>query len=286
MKIKSLGFNNTNKKLTNVGLGGEGVLRTTGENSEAFNVIQKAVESGITYCDSARVYKDSEIYYGQYWKENPDKKAPVFQTSKSAERSKAGALKDLNESLERLGADHLDLWQIHDVRDERDLSLISQKGGALEAFVQAKEKGLVKNIGVTGHHDPEILARAVEMWPVDSVLMPVNPVEEVIGGFLTRTLEAAHKKGIAVIAMKILGGKHYISDELGISAELLIRFALSYDITVAIVGCRTPDEVETLVKAGNQSSLLTRNERDEIVKPYMRMAQRLAFYRGSIFNKP
>lgn len=273
-------FENTNKQLTRVGLGGEGILRTTGKSTQAQKVIQAAMDHGITYCDSARVYMDSEVYYGNFWKTRQDLRKTVFQTSKSAQRTKQGALRDLSETLDRLNTDHLDLWQIHDVRDEQDLNLISQKGGALEAFVEAKEKGLVRHIGVTGHENPQILTRALEMWPVDSVLMPVNPVEEILGGFLTQTLDAAHKKGIAVIAMKILGQKHYIAEELGITADLLIRFALSYDITVAIVGCTTAREVAVLAKAGNENNPLTHAEKDEIVKPYLQQAKQLAFYRG------
>jgi predicted aldo/keto reductase-like oxidoreductase len=172
------------------------------------------------------------------------------------------------------------------VRTEKDLALISQKGGALEAFLEARDMGLVKHIGVTGHHDPEILAKAIEQWPVDAVLMPVNPVEEILGGFLTRTLSAAHEKGIAVIGMKVLGGKHYIATELGITAGLLTRFALSYDITLAIVGCSTPDEVTELAIAGRDAHSLTDGERKKIMEPFLPFAQKLAFYRGSIFNPP
>lgn len=280
------GFHRTTKPLTRVGLGGEGVLRTTGRMDQALEVIRAAVDGGIAYCDSARVYMDSEVYYGRYWGENPERREGVFQTSKSAERSRDGALKELHQSLARLNTGYLDLWQIHDVRDERDLELISRKGGALEAFTEAREQGLVRHIGVTGHHDPHILTRAVTDWPVDAVLMPVNPVEELIGGFLTHTLEAAHKKGIAVIAMKVLGGRHYIAEDQGITAELLIRFALSYDITLAIVGCSTPEEVRSLVRAGSCAAPLTPDERREILKPFGPVAPRLAFYRGSVFNRP
>ncbi|MCG8614627.1 MAG: aldo/keto reductase [Desulfobacterales bacterium] len=272
--------------VTRVGLGGEGVLRTRGRDEAARDVIAEAVAQGIGYYDSARVYMDSEIYYGQYWQANPGAREKIFHTSKSAERTREGALAELNQTLDRLGMDYLDLWQIHDVRGERDLDQISAKGGALEAFLEAREAGRVKHIGVTGHHDPDILTRAVEMWPVDSVLMPVNPVEEILGGFLSRTLPAAQKKGIAVIAMKILGGSHYIARDLGITPELLVRFALSCDITTAIVGCKTPDEVKILADCGRHPAGLTESERREIIKPFMPMAQKLAFYRGSVFNRP
>lgn len=283
--LSSPAFQKTDKNLTVVGLGGEGVLRTTGMKDQAQEVIRAAVDQGITYYDSARVYMDSELYYGAFWEKHPEKREMIFHTSKSAQRTRQGALSDLSQTLERLKTTYLDLWQIHDVRDENDLTLISKKGGALEAFIEAREKGLVKHIGVTGHHDPQILTKAIEQWPVDSVLMPVNPVEEIIGGFLTHTLEAAHKKGIAVIGMKVLGGKHYIAGEMGITAEVLVRFALSHDITLAIVGCSSVNEVSELVRAGKADQKLSLNERREIMKPYRQMAEKLAYYRGSIFNK-
>ena len=86
--------------------------------------------------------------------------------------------------------------------------------------------------------------------------------------------------------MKVLGGKHYVAKELGITAGLLIRFALSYDISLAIVGCSTPDEVKELALAGSNDNRMTEAERKEIIKPFLPTAKELAFYRGSVFNKP
>lgn len=275
-------FQNSRKKITRVGLGGEGILRTSKQNDPAHNVIKEAYEQGITYFDTARVYMDSEIYYGNYWENNSARREAIFHTSKSAQRTRKSAMAELTETLNRLNTSYLDLWQIHDVRDERDLDLISGKGGALEAFLEARDLGLVKHIGVTGHHDPDILTKAVEQWPVDAVLVPVNPVEEIIGGFLTDTLEAARKKGIAVIGMKVLGGKHYIVKESGITAGLLTRFALSYDITTVIVGCSTPDEVKELADAGRDQKGLSGAEKKEIISLFSPRAKKLAFYRGSV----
>ena len=158
--------------------------------------------------------------------------------------------------------------------------MIGGPGGALEAFVEAKASGRVRFIGVTGHREPEILARAVEDWPVDAVMMPVNPVEGVLGGFLTSTLRAAREKGIAVIAMKVLGASHYLKPQFGLTAERLIRYALSQDITLAIVGCSGPAEVRTLAEAGRDPAPLTEKEQrqlHETVKPY---ARELAYYRS------
>jgi aryl-alcohol dehydrogenase-like predicted oxidoreductase len=267
------------REISVVGLGGEGVLRTYDRGREAQSVIREALRQGITYCDCARVYSDSERYYGAVWKSNPELRNSIFQTSKSASRDRKGALNDLFVSLQRLGTDYLDLWQIHDVRTDEDFARISGPGGALEAFVAAKENGTVKNIGVTGHHDPHILSKAVEQWPVDTVLMPVNPVEEVIGGFLTDTLPKAKEKGIAVIGMKVLGAGHYIVPELGLTAQLLIRYALSCGITLAIVGCSSPLEVRELSAAADLP-LLSDGEKEKITELFVPHARELAFYRG------
>jgi aryl-alcohol dehydrogenase-like predicted oxidoreductase len=275
-------FGSTNQNVTRTGLGGEGVLRTHGRNREAREVIQAAIDQGMNYFDSARVYADSELYYGYIWKEQPELRAKVFQTSKSASRDKAAAVADLQQSLERLQTEYIDLWQIHDVRTPQDIALISGPGGALEAFVEAKAAGKVRFIGVTGHHDPRILTQAVREWPVDAVMLPVNPVEEILGGFLTETLPAAKKKGVAVIGMKVLGAAHFILPRTQITAAALIRYALSFDIDVAIVGCSTPAEVKTLAKTGRMAQPLAEKEKRYLSSMFKPIARRLAYYRGAI----
>jgi aryl-alcohol dehydrogenase-like predicted oxidoreductase len=275
-------FGGQGPKVTRVGLGGEGVLRTHGRTDAATEVIRAALDAGITYCDCARVYADSEKYYGAVYGSEPEKRDAVFQASKSAARDRDGALRDLEETLSRMNTGRLDLWQIHDVRTEDDLRAIGGKGGALEAFVSAREDGRVKHIGVTGHHDPSILTRAVKEWPVDSVLLPVNPVEAIIGGFLDQTLPAARERGIAAIGMKILGASHYVLLKYGVTAELLVRYALSYPITVAIVGCSSPEEVAELVRAGRAAAALSEAERKKLEGLFAPYAKKLAFYRGVV----
>jgi len=277
MKTADLG--DTGTTVSYVGLGGEGVLRTQNREEEARAVIREAIELGMSYFDSARAYSDSEVYYGSIWEKEPSLRKRIFQTSKSASRHKKSALADLQASLQRLKTDYLDLWQIHDVRTEKDLYDIAGPGGALEAFVEAKEKGMVRYIGVTGHHDPAVLTRAVEEWPVDTVLLPVNPVEVILGGFLTATLAAARKKGLAVIGMKVMGGGHYILPEVDIFAEDLVRYVLSFDISLPIVGCASPAEVRALTTAADIGPLggAEKTAMEDKFRPY---AAKMAFYRG------
>lgn len=278
--IQTCRFGSTQQEVTRTGLGGEGILRTHGRIREAREVIQQAIDQGINYFDSARVYADSELYYGYVWKDHPEIRAKIFQTSKSARRDKAHALDDLEQTLNRLHTDYLDLWQIHDVRTPRDLALITAPGGALEAFVEAKSTGKIRYIGVTGHHDPRILTQAVRSLPVDAVMMPVNPVEGVLGGFLTETLPAARKKGLAVIGMKVLGAGHYLLPRTRITAEALIRYALSFDIDLAIVGCSTTTEVRTLATTGAMAGPLAENDQQYLRSVFKPIARRLAYYRG------
>ena len=272
-------FGRSGPSITLVGLGGEGVLRTYGRGAEARGVIEEAERQGIGYFDSARAYAGSEGYYGSFWREHSSLRESTFQISKSAARDRDGAQNDLTLTLETLGCSFLDLWQIHDLRTGRDLEDVEAPGGALEAFLRARETGLTKFIGVTGHHNPAVLERAVSSWPVDAVLMPVNPIEAVLGGFLDRVLKAAQERGMAVIGMKVLGGSHYLSAKAGISSEKLIRFALSQDIATAIVGCSSPFEVQSLARAAKAFQPMSKEEQEDLVQMFRPHARRMAFYR-------
>lgn len=273
-------FGRTGIEVTAAGLGGEGVLRTVGRESAAQTVILEALSQGIGYFDSANAYAGSESYYGLVWPNRPDDRARVFQASKSARRDGNGASAELDNTLKTMAIDHLDLWQIHDVRTHQDIDRIAGPGGALEAFVTARAAGKTRFIGVTGHDNPEVLTRAINEWPVDSAMMPVNPVEATLGGFMDTAMAAAARKGVAVIGMKVLGASHYLSPDSGITAELLIRFALSQPISVAIVGCANAEEVQTLAAAGRQADPLAPDVVDRLVEAFRPYARRLAYYRG------
>ncbi|MCB2226078.1 MAG: aldo/keto reductase [Desulfarculaceae bacterium] len=279
MVIPTASFGDKDFPVTRVGLGGEGVLRTQDREEEAQAVIEAAIAAGITYFDTAPAYAGSQGYYGQVWPERSEDRARVFQTSKSAARDKDGAWADLENTLATMGVERLDLWQIHDIRTEYEYQRISGPGGALEAFVQAKEQGLARHIGVTGHHDPYLLTKAVLTWPVDAVLLPVNPAEACLEGFLDETLPAARAKGLAAIAMKVLGGGHYLSPRDGLDAEALIRFALAQEVTTVIVGCSTPEEVATLARAGIKGPLPPEGVQ-RLTGMFRPQARHLAFYRG------
>jgi predicted aldo/keto reductase-like oxidoreductase len=179
-----------------------------------------------------------------------------------------------------MGRDQLGLWQIHDVRDKNDILLIEKAGGALQTFYQAKESGIVRGIGVTGHYNPEVLLHAVMHWDIDTVLLPVNPIESAIGGFLDRVIPAARERGIGVIGMKTLGAGNYIHPESGLTPENLIRFALSQDVDIVIVGCSTPDETRLLARSAQNHSPMSEEDQTRLIETVRPFADRLAYYRG------
>ena len=281
----------TGRVVTRAGLGGEGVLRTRGRESQAVAVVEAALAHGLTYYDSARAYEDSERYYGRVWGRRREARAGVFITSKCAERAAGPARRQLDETLTRMDVDHLDLWQIHDVRTLDDLDELQAPGGALEAFVAAKAAGKVRHLGVTGHHDPRVLAAAVETLPVDTVLMPVNPMEGVLGGFLTRVLPAARERGLGVIGMKALGGAGGYGGagggrlvQAGLDAPSLLAYAFAQAVDVVIVGCATPAEVAALAAAA-AAPLLGAAEQQRLLEAMRPHAGQLATYRGD-FGAP
>src|SRR5512144_2724467 len=190
----------TGAEVSILGLGGEGVLRSTGHGEDAYALINRAIDLGITYCESARAYSGSEAYYGRALCE---RRRDIFLASKSHARNKVGARSHLLETLKNLRTDHLDLWQVHDMRTEEDLAELFGRGGAIEAFADAKEKGMTRFIGVTGHHDPVILRKCIELFDFDTVLLPVNPAEPEYRSFLREVIPTAHRKGMGIIGMKV-----------------------------------------------------------------------------------
>lgn len=230
-------------------LGGEGILRTTGQEKEAVPMILEALRLGVRYCDTAPAYSGSQDYYGAAFREaGKGARDKVFLASKTHERSRDGALRLLDDSLKRLGTDRLDLWQLHDLRFTEDLDAIFGKGGAIEAVEQARADGRIRFVGITGHHDPAILVEAMRRYPVDTVLCAINPADGRKAPFLTSVVPEAKKRGIGIIGMKVMGHGRLVQDGAASPAELL-RYAASFADT-CIVGCSSPGEVrENLIAA-------------------------------------
>jgi predicted aldo/keto reductase-like oxidoreductase len=233
----------TGREVTQFALGGEGVLRTHGRTREAVAVIHRALDQGVTYCDTAPAYAGSLDYYGAALGE---RRCQVFLASKTHDRTRDGSLRLLDESLERARTDHLDLWQLHDLRSSRDLQMIFGPGGAIEALVEAREQGRVKHLGLTGHHDPAILLEAMRRFDFDTVLIALNAADTHRLSFARTVLAEATRRGMGVIGMKVYAaGVLLRSGAHSLTSAEAMGYVLSLPgVSTVIIGCSSPQEVD------------------------------------------
>jgi aryl-alcohol dehydrogenase-like predicted oxidoreductase len=238
-----------------VSLGGEGILRTHGREREAVLVIHEALRAGVRYCDTAPAYDESQEYYGAAFRSMQGARDTVFLASKTHERRKIPALSLLEGSLRAIGTDHVDLWQMHDLRTRADLEAIFAPNGAIEAAEHAKKAGKVRFVGLTGHHDPDILIAAMERYDFDSVLLPVNPADPARMPFVTSVIPLARKKGMGVVGMKVMAAGR-LPGEGAATAEECIRYAMAHADTL-IIGCSSPAEVRENLHIGRTSTPMT-----------------------------
>jgi len=276
MAIPARTLGGTGVAVTMLGLGGEGVLRTHGFDREAYALINRALDLGITYCESARAYDGSESYYGKALR---DRRREIFLTSKSHARDKRGALAHLRETLRTMATDYLDLWQVHDVRSEEDIEEIFGPGGAIEAFIEAKEKGLTRFIGVTGHQDPAVIRSCIERFPFDTVLLPVNPAEPARQSFITEVIPLAQERNMGIIGMKVYlrGLVTRLPGHLGM--EPYLRFALSQPVSTIVIGCDDVPQVEENVRIASSFTPMTPVEQNHLVRFITPFARQLMYYK-------
>jgi aryl-alcohol dehydrogenase-like predicted oxidoreductase len=228
----------TGRAVTQFGLGGEGVLRTQGRVAEAVAVIHRALDQGVTYCDTAPAYAGSIDYYGAALGDRRDR---VFLASKTHDRTRDGSLRLLELSLERLG-------QLHDLRTPRDLDMIFGRQGALEALVHAREQGLVRFLGLTGHHDPAILIEAMRRFDFDTLLVALNVADTHRLPFAHTALAEAARRDMGVIAMKVYAAGALLEGDARsrlVSSAEAMGYVLSLPgVSTAIIGCSSVAEVD------------------------------------------
>jgi aryl-alcohol dehydrogenase-like predicted oxidoreductase len=141
--------------------------------AEADRTLEVLLEHGVNHIDTAASYGDSELRLAPWLREHRDR---FFLATKTGQRDKAGAREEIRRSLERLGVDQVDLIQLHNLVDVIEWEFALREGGALEAAVEARDEGLVRFIGVTGHGRTvaRMHCRSLERFPFDSVLCPYS----------------------------------------------------------------------------------------------------------------
>lgn len=266
----------TGEQVTLLGLGGEGVLRSFDRDQEAVSLIHRAIDLGITYFESARAYAGSESYYGIALRE---RRKDIFLASKSHERTGDGALIHLERTLSNMKTNFLDLWMIHDVRTPKDLDQIFGANGAIKAFESARRNKLVRFIGISGHRNPTILSRAIDLFPFDAVLMPVNPAEPHYWSFIDEVLPKAQKKGMGILGMKTLSRGVCIKIFGVESIETFLRFALTQPISTVVIGYESVEQLEMNIRIAKSFQPMPIKEQGILLNKVKSYARELMYYK-------
>jgi len=247
MERRKLG--KTGERLSIVGFGGIVVKDETPESAQT--LVAQAIERGINYFDVAPSYGNAEERLGPALEPYRNE---VFLACKTEQRRKDGAEAELRRSLERLRTDRFDLYQFHAVKSLAEVETIAGPGGALEAFLEARDQGLIRYIGFSAHSEEAALA-LLDRFEFDTVLYPVNWVCWHQGNFGPAVVAKAQEQGIGILALKALAkqqrrpGKErkwpkcwYEAVDTPEEATLGLRFTLSKPVTAAV----SPSHAELL----------------------------------------
>lgn len=234
MKKRRLG--KTNLIVSEVGFGGIPIQRISKEESR--ELIRFSIDKGINFIDTARGYTASEEYIGYSIEGIRDK---VIIATKSMARDKNSIQKDIEISLKNLKIDYIDLYQLHNIKDEQTLQQVLADGGAIEALIEAKEQGKIGHIGITSH-SLDLLEKAIEYDVFETIMYPYNIVEDQA----TNLFEKAFKKDIGIIVMKPLAGGA-LDD-----ATLALSYILNNNnISTVIPGMDSVNQVIENIEASN-----------------------------------
>lgn len=268
-------------------LGGQATLEKSGTRDQSIAIINRAIDLGVNYIDTAAAYGRgiSQGYIGEVMATRRDE---VFLATKTHDRTRDGSLRLLEDSLRSLRTDRLDLWQLHNVRTDEQLETIFGRGGAIEALRSARDEGVVRFLGITGHFDPAPLTRAIARFDFDTILMALNPADPHHLPFTRELLPLANRKGMGVIGMKI-PARGRVFREGGItSMRQSMSYVLTLPVSTVIVGCDTVAQLEENVAIAADFRPLRAAEMAELERLTADYASEAAFFkRGAAgFGRP
>jgi hypothetical protein len=284
------------------GLGGQGALEKANNETLALQMIQRALDLGVNYFDTSAIYggpaRWSEQYLGKGLKGSRDH---VFIASKTKERTRDEALKNLEVSLKLLDTDHIDSWQLHDVGIQEDIDQIFAKGGAIEALVQARDQKMVRHLGVTGRFRPEALIDCINRFSFDTVLMGVNAADKYYYSFEKDLLPLAVEKQMGIIGMKVMArgrilsswtpppveeqkhsweGRGAVTTIPGtLTKQETFFYTLSLPISTAIIGCDSVAQVEECVELARSFTPLNQTQMAALEVKVEPVAKQALFFR-------
>ncbi len=253
----------TGERVSAIGLGGAHIGRAKDEN-EGIRIVRTAVDRGINFLDNCWDYSDGkcEVWMGKALRDGYRNK--VFLMTKFDGRTKKAAGQQIDESLHRLQTDHLDLIQYHENIRMEDPDRFFAEGGALEAVMEAKKAGKVRYIGFTGHKDPAVHLRMLEVaaqhsFHFDTAQMPINILDASFRSFSGQVVPKLMEQGIALLGMKPLASGAIPQNGIATGIECL-HFALSMPTSVVINGCDSMERLNQAFEAAKTFKPLTQQQ--------------------------
>lgn len=300
MPTRNLG--KTGARVGIFGLGGQGALEKPNNEELAGKMIQRALELGVNYFDTSAIYggpaRWSEQYLGKGLKGSRDK---VFIATKTKERTRDAALKNIEVSLKLLDTDYVDTWQLHDVGIQEDVDQIFGKGGAIEALTEAREQKMVRNLGVTGRFRPDVLIESIRRFPFDTVLFGVNAADKYYYPFEPELLPLAVEKQMGIIGMKVMArgrilsswtpppveqqkhsweGQGAIATTPGtLTKQETFFYNLSLPLSTAIIGCDSVEQVEECAELARSFTPLNQAQMTALEAKVQPIAKQALFFR-------
>jgi len=270
----------TGEQLPIFGLGGAGKtpLSSSQGESEAIAIIERALELGIRYFDTAASYGPSENYLGKVL---PPYRSQVFLATKTAARDRDGAWRQLEQSLKRLQTDYLDLWQFHHVSFTEELDRIFAPDGAIAALEEAKDQNIIRFSGITGHHEPAIIAEGLNRYPFDTTLVSINAADKHHPRpFIPTVLPVTQQKNVGVVAMKIPAYGKLLQPGRLTGMDQALGYVLSQPgIHSCIVAAESVAQLEDNVKVAQAFQALSSAELQAIERLSADTWQETTFFR-------
>lgn len=263
-----------------LGLGGAGQtpLSKPNKTNQAIALIEKALELGIRYFDTAASYGPSEDYLGQVLSPYRQK---LFLASKTAARDRDGAWRELERSLQRLNTDYLDLWQLHHVSTQADLTAIFAKDGAIQAIQEARQQDLIRFTGITGHHEPDVIAEGLRRYPFDTTLVSINAADvHHPRPFSSAVLPVAKAQNVGVIAMKVPAYGKLLKPNV-LKMQQAMGYSLSLDgVHCCIIAAENSQQLAGNVAVAQQYQPLAQSELSEIERLTAEVWEENSFFRA------
>jgi len=245
-------FGKTGENVSAIGLGGHHIGRPKDAN-DGIRIIRSAIDRGINFMDNCWDYHDGESERRMGLALRDGYRPKAFLMTKFDGRTKAAAAQQIDESLRRLQTDHIDLMQYHENIRLEDPDRFFAQGGALEALVEAKKAGKIRYIGFTGHKDPYVHLRMLEIaatrnFHFDSCQMPLNVMDAHFRSFAHQVVPRLVEQGIAVLGMKPMGDGNVLKSGVVTPIECL-HYALNLPTTVVITGCESMEILNQAIEA-------------------------------------